>query len=50
MAGGISFSWNIILRHTAGMDARGSYPSLRLRDLALGERPQERLERFGGPR
>ena len=29
------------------MDDRGSYPSLRLCDLAVGERPQERLERFG---
>ena len=35
------------MNHTAGVDARGSYSSLRLRDLALGERPQERLERFG---
>lgn len=35
------------MHHTAGVDARVSYPSLRLRDLALGERPQERLERFG---
>ncbi|HZL45692.1 MAG TPA: UPF0758 domain-containing protein, partial [Opitutaceae bacterium] len=29
------------------MDDRGPLPSLRLNDLAVGERPQERLERFG---
>ena len=29
------------------MHARGPAPALRLRDLAVGERPQERLERFG---
>ena len=29
------------------MDDRDTSPALRLRDLALGERPQERLERFG---
>ena len=29
------------------MDDRGTYVSLRLCDLAVGERPQERLERFG---
>ena len=44
---GFSFSWKFLLNHTPGVDAPGSYPSLRLRDLALGERPQERLERFG---
>jgi DNA repair protein RadC len=29
------------------MDDRGPLPPLRLSDLAVGERPQERLERFG---
>ncbi len=29
------------------MNDPGSSPALRLRDLAVGERPQERLERFG---
>ncbi len=29
------------------MDPPGPSPNLRLRDLAVGERPQERLERFG---
>jgi len=30
-----------------GVDAREPSPALRLRDLAVGERPQERLQRFG---